>query len=72
MPVLRPKKIRPKARKPTGPLNVTMALSIREAVYLDALVAGGLHGVSRQEVVRTFMRRGLQDAYRDGFIGPRT
>jgi hypothetical protein len=52
----------PKAR------SVTLVLSIREAVYLDALVAFSLHGVSRQEVVRTFLRRGLQEAMKDGFF----
>ena len=48
--------------------SVTVVLSIREAVYLDHLVTFGLHGISRQEVVRTFLRRGLQHAMTDGFF----
>ncbi len=48
--------------------SVTLVLSIRETVYLDHLVTFGLHGVSRQEVVRTFLRRGLQDAMQAGFF----
>jgi hypothetical protein len=48
--------------------SVTLLLSIRETVYLDHLVSFGLHGISRQEVVKTFMRRGLQDAMSAGFF----
>ena len=51
--------------------RVSVVLSIREAVYLDHLVAFGLHGISRQEVVRTFMRRGLQEAMTAGFFEKR-
>lgn len=48
--------------------SVTVVLSVREAAYLDRLVSFGLHGVSRQEVVKTFMRRGLQEAMTAGFF----
>lgn len=60
--------------KPTMPersmkaRSVTLVLSIRETVYLDHLVSFGLHGVSRQEVVRTLLRRGLQEAMQAGFF----
>lgn len=68
MSIIRPRKVRKPPPKPTGPLVVTLTLSIRESVFLDALVAGGLHGGSRQEVLRNFLRIGLREAYKDGLI----
>jgi hypothetical protein len=57
-----------KVRKPPQPRKVTLTLSIREAVYLDHLVRFGVHGVSRQEVLQFFLRKGLQDAMASRFF----
>ena len=51
--------------------SVTILLSVRETYYLDHLVTVGLHGGSRREVVKTFMRRGLQDAMQAGLFARR-
>lgn len=50
--------------------KVTLALSRKEADYVDDVLAMGLHGSTRAEVVHTFLLRGLQDAVRDGFLRP--
>lgn len=67
MPVIRPRKVKPKRVK-LDLRTVTLRLSIREAVYLDALVSFGLHGISRQEVVHTFLRRGIEGVIRDRLL----
>jgi hypothetical protein len=51
-----------------APRTVKLSLSRKEAQYIDDILAMGLHGSTDAEVVRTFMRRGLQDAIRDGFL----
>lgn len=67
MPIIRPKPAKPRRQKP-DPRKVTLTLSIREAVYLDHLVQFGVHGVSRQDVLHFFLRKGLQDAIMGRFF----
>jgi hypothetical protein len=49
-------------------LTVPVIVSHAEAAYLVELVRLGIHGSDEMEVIQTFIRRGLQDAYRDGFL----
>jgi hypothetical protein len=64
-PVIRPRPIKARSQRPTRAPKLRIELYRAEVQLIDKLVDIGLHGETREQVVLTLVRRGLQDLVAD-------